>query len=51
MRGAIPDDRLKQIDSGLPYSMALRGVLPYLADPLAPPNVAFHKMEARVRLS
>jgi hypothetical protein len=35
MRGAIPSDRMEQIHSGLPYSMTLEEVLPYLASPLA----------------
>src|ERR1017187_8875321 len=51
MRGAIPADRMEQIHSELPYSMTLRGVLPYLADPLAVRFVKMGQMRARVRLS
>ncbi len=51
MRGGIPSDRVKQIHLGLPYSMTLRDVLPYVADPLAGPLVSMNKMQARVRLS
>ena len=50
MRGAIPSDRMEQIHLQLPYSMTLRDVLPYLADPLAAPLVRGDKMRARVRL-
>jgi len=42
---------MEQIHLGLPYSMTLRDVLPYLADPLAVPPVRMGKMQARVRLS
>jgi hypothetical protein len=51
MRGAIPSDRMDQIHLGLPYSVTLRDVLPYLADPLAAPLRIGNKMRARVRLS
>ncbi len=51
MRGGIPSERMEQIHLGLPYSMELRDVLPYLADPLAAPLVRIDRMRARVRLS
>ncbi|MFZ0798091.1 MAG: hypothetical protein WCA13_15895 [Terriglobales bacterium] len=51
MRGGIPSDRMEQIHFGLPYSMRLREMLPYLADPLAAPLDGVGKMRARVRLS
>jgi hypothetical protein len=51
MRGALARDRMEQIHLGLPYSMTLRDVLPYLADPLIAPHVSIRMMEARVRLS
>jgi hypothetical protein len=51
MRGGIPSDRMEQIHLGLPYSITLRDVFPYLADPLAPPLVRIGEMQARVRLS
>lgn len=51
MRGAIPTDRMEQIHLDLPYSMKLRDVLPYLADPLALPHAGIGLMKARVRLS
>jgi hypothetical protein len=52
MRGGIPSNRMEQIHSGLPYSITLRDVLPYLVDPLVEAfGIKMGKMRARVRLS
>ena len=52
IRAGIREDRMEQIQLGLPYSMTLRDVLPYLADPFAgASSFQIDKMRARVRLS
>jgi hypothetical protein len=51
MRGPIPGDRMQQIQSELPRSVALRDVLPCLADFFSPTTPARVRRSALVSLS